>query len=103
MYSCSLDLAPETIENDSKCIRSLVSGTFANVLQDITLEGVITASFADVDLDKLEFKVNADGTRIYRISLTLVIQLGAVEGTLQCKLLFRGREIGQESIRFSCS
>jgi hypothetical protein len=96
-------MAPETIENDSECIRIHLSGSFANGFQGIILEGIITASFADVELDKLEFKVASNGTRIYRISLTLVIQLGAVEGTLQCKLIFRGREIGQKSIKFSCS
>jgi ribose 1,5-bisphosphokinase PhnN len=69
----------------------------------VEIEGTIKGSFADVELANLKQKVMPDGTTRYRIDFELVIALGAAEGTLQCKLMCRGREIGRESIAFSYS
>jgi hypothetical protein len=86
LYACSLNSAPETIENER-----------------VEKVGNIKGSFADIDLNKHEFRVQKDGTKQYRIKFALTIQLGAKDGTLQCKLLMRGREIGQTWIDFSYS
>ncbi|KAF8857613.1 hsp70-like protein [Acephala macrosclerotiorum] len=84
LYSSSLDAAPETIENER-----------------VEMIGMIKGSFADVDLTKLESKVDRQGNKVYRVNLALVIRLGAKEGTLLCKLLMRGREIGKATLDFS--
>ena len=67
----------------------------------VELVGIVKGSFADVDLTKLESRTTNTRNRIYRITLALVIRLGAKEGTLLCKLLMRGREIGKTTIDFS--
>jgi len=84
LYACSLNSAPETIENER-----------------VEKVGNIKGSFADIDLNKHEFRVKKNGKKVYRIEFALTIQLGAKDGTLQCKLLMRGREIGQTWIDFS--
>lgn len=63
--------------------------------------GMIKGSFADIDLTKLESKVDKQGNKAYRVNLSLVIQLGAKEGTLLFKLLMRRREIGKARLDFS--
>jgi len=63
--------------------------------------GLIKVSFNDIDLSKFESKTDSDGNKIYRINVALHIALGAKDGTLVCKLLLRGREIGKTTIDFS--
>jgi hypothetical protein len=105
LYSCSLDVAPETIEHERKDFpfRFACDMSKLKCFAGVEKVGNIKGSYADVDLTKLEFQEEKDGKKMYRISLALTIQLGAKEGTLQCKLLMRGREIGQTSIDFSYS
>ncbi|KAF1995081.1 hsp70-like protein [Amniculicola lignicola CBS 123094] len=83
LYSCSLDAAPDSIENERvECV------------------GVLKASFADLDLSKLQ-STDSEDHKVYRISFTLGINLGAKDGTLNVRLLMRGREIGKATIDFS--
>ncbi|OCL13732.1 hsp70-like protein [Glonium stellatum] len=84
LYSCSLDSPPDSIDHER-----------------VEMVGTVKGSFADVDLSKLECKTDKAGKKHYQINLILIIQLGAKEGTLLCKLLMKGREIGKTTISFS--
>jgi len=77
--------------------------SFSALISVIGLElvGTVKGSFADVDLDKLESRISKGGTRVYRIILALAIQLGSQDGTLVCRMLMRGREIGKATIDFA--
>jgi hypothetical protein len=77
--------------------------SFSALISVIGLElvGTIKCSFADVDLDKLESRISKGGIRVYRIFLALAVQLGSQDGTLVCRMLMRGREIGKATIDFA--
>jgi hypothetical protein len=77
--------------------------SFSVLISVIGLElvGTIKGSFADVDLDKLESRISKDGIRVYRIFLALAVKLGSQDGTLMCRMLMRGREIGKATIDFA--
>jgi hypothetical protein len=63
--------------------------------------GTIVGSISGVDLSKLVSTTDGDGTKIYIINLALKIALAPKDGALTCKLLLRGREIGDTTIDFS--
>ncbi|KAK0717343.1 hypothetical protein B0T26DRAFT_775631 [Lasiosphaeria miniovina] len=84
LYSCSLDDAPEDIENDR-----------------IEHVGTIKYSLESIDLTKVKSTVDENGHKWYRLELVLNIRMGDEAGVLVYRIFYRGREVGKAELSFS--
>jgi len=67
----------------------------------VELVGKIRTASEGIDLRRFPSTLGMDGKKHYIIGMTLCITLGSDEGTLVCRLMLRGREIGSTTIDFS--
>jgi hypothetical protein len=81
LFSCSLDDAPDTIENDR-----------------IEKVGEVEYTLDGLDMTKVKQTVDEDGTKWYSLDLTLNIRLGDEVGHMVFRILCRGREIGKAEL-----
>ncbi|EWG55683.1 hypothetical protein FVEG_17568 [Fusarium verticillioides 7600] len=87
LYSCSLDEAPETIENER-----------------IEKVGEVLYTIDDIGIDKTKIKSiqDANGIHWYQLLLTLTIRLSDDDvGVLVCRIFCRGKEVGKAEIGYS--
>ncbi|EMT74226.1 hypothetical protein FOC4_g10002707 [Fusarium odoratissimum] len=85
LFSCSLDEAPETIENER-----------------IEKVGEVLYTIDGIDKTKIKSIQDANGIHWYQLLLTLTIRLSDDEvGVLVCRIYYRGKEVGKAEIGYS--
>ncbi|KAJ0131460.1 Secondary metabolism regulator laeA [Fusarium oxysporum f. sp. albedinis] len=85
LFSCSLDEAPETIENER-----------------IEKVGEVLYTIDGIDKTKIKSIQDANGIHWYQLLLTLTIRLSDDEvGVLVCRIFYRGKEVGKAEIGYS--
>ncbi len=111
LYSCSLDDAPETIENNrmsAPCEYNLPSLGNVNADEELPLSllgiekvGEIEFSLEDVDWDALESVTLKNNSKKYILPIDINIRMGDESGVLIFRVMYKGKEAGKAELAFS--